>query len=299
MQSKDTLLSAWENAPGWARGSGEGKVEYKIKVPVVSDVPYIGDLFEWKVLTVNTISSGLLTVFPGKYGFSSYSAEPFNAKGERTRDADAWSNKGILKVVADTGFNTKLEIYSTHLIYGGGLIGDISTEDRYAIQRQQLDQLVNFIKRERDPSNFIMVAGDFNINASEALYEELRGRMEEELGLEDVWTRYAISRYDAKVGETSDPSICTQLKPPCANYADDNTSDSVNEEGRIDYIFIQKPSESHDMSVDIARPRRVPFKRDPSANGYDQINYLSDHVGIELQMFISSRYLPAHPTIGG
>ncbi len=122
VQSKDSILSACENPPNWARGPGEGKVHFKIKVPVLSDVPIVGDLFEYEVLTIETISSGLLTVLPGNYGLLGYNAEVFDEKGSRTRDADSWANKGILKVIADTGFNTKLEIYSTHLIYGGGLV---------------------------------------------------------------------------------------------------------------------------------------------------------------------------------
>jgi endonuclease/exonuclease/phosphatase family metal-dependent hydrolase len=300
VQSKDTLLSAWESTPYWARGPGEGSVNFKIKVPIVSDIPIIGDAFEHEILTVETISSGLLTVLPGSYGLLSHSIEKFDAKGDPARDADAWSNKGVLKVVADTGFNTKLEIYSTHLIYGGGLVGDISSDERYKIQRKQLDQLISFIERERNPANFLMVVGDFNIYASEEFYQELRWRMEEKLDLEDIWTRYAESRYGAKIGKTNDPSSCTLDKPPCENFADDKKNlDKINEEGRIDYVFIQKPSASHDMAVDISRPRRVPFKRLPTAYKYDAINYFSDHVGIEFQLFLSSKHFPAHPNIGG
>jgi endonuclease/exonuclease/phosphatase family metal-dependent hydrolase len=282
LSSKDTLISVWENKPFWIRGSGEGSVKFKIPFVVI----------DASVLTVETISSGLLTLLCGRFGLLSHSREAFTSKGDWERDADAWSNKGVLKVVAETGFNTKLEIYSTHLIYGGGLIGDISDEERYAVQRKQLDQMVSFIEKERNPSNFVMVVGDFNIYANEAFYQELRWRMEDKLGLEDVWTRYAIPRYGAKAGKTNSPSACILDTPPCDKFADDKKSDSVNEEGRIDYIFIQKPSTSHDMSVDISRPRRVPFKRVPSADGFNDINYFSDHVGIELQMFLSAKSLP-------
>lgn len=289
VQSKDTLLSAWESTPYWVRGPGEGSVSFEM-----SGI---------SILTVETISSGLLTVLPGNYGHLSDGAEKFEIEGDPKRDADAWSNKGILEVIANTGFNTKLEIYSTHLIFGGGLIGDFSSEDRYKIQRIQLSQLVSFIKKNRNPSNFTMVAGDFNIYADEAFYQELRGRMEEELGLEDVWARYAIPRYGAKVGRTDNPSKCTPDNLPCGQYADDSISDNPNEkpneEARIDYIFIQKPCESHDINVDISRPRRRLFPRKNDSPGYDQIQYLSDHAGIELTLFISSKIrVPASPRPG-
>ncbi len=116
--------------------------------------------------------------------------------------------------------------------------------------------------------------------------------MEEELGLEDIWTKYASPRYGAKIGITNDPSVCLP-DPCCGQYADDHVSDNIsdkpNDEGRIDYIFIQKPCEDHDMSVDISRPRRMPFKRDPSSDEYNKIQYLSDHVGMEIVIFISSK----------
>lgn len=270
-ESKDRLLSVWgEHTPYWVTGPSEGEANYV-------------------VITVETLRSGLLTILPGGYGLLGDSREKFDDEGDRTRDADAWSNKGILKVVADTGYNTKLEVYSTHLIYGGGLSGDISNEDRYEIQRSQLDQLVQFISRERNPSNFLIVAGDFNIYASEGFYGELKWRMENDLGLEDVWTRYAIARYGAKIGQTSDSSLCAFDRLPCERFADDNTSGELNETGRIDYVFVQKPSTQHDISVDVGRPRRVPFQRSATSDSYGDIQYLSDHAGLELQLFVASR----------
>lgn len=281
LQHQDMILSAWDKTPYWVRGPGEGEITYELEI--------LGGLISADILTVETASSGLLTLLPGRYGLVSHEREIFTEKGERTRDADAWANKGILKVVVDTGFNTKLEIYSTHLIFGGGL-RSISDNERYSIQRKQLDQLVNFINRSKDPKSFIMVAGDFNIYADENFYHELQGRLQDQLGLEDVWPRYATAKYGAKVGKTNNPSACKSDSLPCDRYADDNLNAiNVTQEGRIDYIFIQKPLESHDITIDISRPRRLILKRNSHDPKYNEISYLSDHVGLELTMFLAKK----------
>jgi endonuclease/exonuclease/phosphatase family metal-dependent hydrolase len=155
------------------------------------------------------------------------------------------------------------------------------------VQREQIDQLVSFIQRTHNPSNFILVAGDFNLDAGSGYYEELRGRLEDTLGLEleDVWTRYAQSRYKARIGKTDNPAECQEDH----GFADDGIGGTVNDSGRIDYIFVQKPCDSHDITVDVSRPRRRHFPRQPSAPGYDQIQYLSDHTGIELKLFFARK----------
>ena len=266
-ESKNWILSACDN-PTWVRGPGGGT---------------------WTIyaVTVDIASSGLLTLLPGPYSLIGYNREKFDNEGDKKRDADAWSNKGIALAVVDTGFNTKFELYSTHLIYGGDF-HDISPQDRMDVQREQIDQLVSFIQRTHNPTNFILVAGDFNLDAGSGYYEELRGRLEDTLGLEleDVWTRYAQSRYKARIGKTDNPAECQEDH----GFADDGIGGSIDDDsGRIDYIFVQKPCDSHDITVDVSRPRRRHFPRQPSAPGYDQIQYLSDHTGIELKLFFASK----------
>lgn len=276
-QFRDQILKSMNPPyPLWAIGPGGGTRRKYIDLGVV----------EVDVLTIELLCSGLLTMNPGYYPRIGNESEKFNDEGSETRDADAYANKGILKVTVETGFNTKLEIYSTHLLKGGDF-QDLSAQDRISIQAGQIDQLVNFIGKTHEPSNFIIVAGDFNVDAAGGYYEELRTRLEDKLGLEDVWTYYAQKRYGARAGNTDSSSAC-QADPACSEFADDNVgAETINDNGRIDYIFVQKPSDSHDINVDIARPRRKHFPRDPSSPGYDQISNLSDHAGIELKLFLS------------
>lgn len=265
-ESKYLLLTSCNN-PAWARGPDGGT---------------------WTIyaVTVDIASSGLLTVIPGPYSLIGYNREKFNNEGDKKRDADAWSNKGIVLAVVDTGFNTKFELYSTHLIYGGDF-HDISPQDRMDVQREQIDQLVSFIQRTHNPTNFILVAGDFNLDAGSGYYEELRGRMEDRLELEDVWTRYAQSRYGSRLGKTDNPAACEWEHG--RDFADDGIGGAVDDSGRIDYIFVQKPCDSHDITIDVSRPRRRLFHPDPSLPGYDHIQYLSDHIGLELSLFFASK----------
>lgn len=280
--SSDQILQNMDpKNPPSARGSSGGTREIKVETLVK----------DFTVATIEILSSGLLTMNPGHYTRIGDNREKFNNEGVFFRDADAYSNKGILQVVVETGFNTKLEIYSTHLIKGGDFI-DISEEDQINIQTEQIKQLVSFINKTHVPHNFIIVAGDFNIDASKH-YEALRSIMEDTLGLEDVWTRYAQSRYGAKLGITEYSTAC-QGDSKCSEFADDGIGGNVvDDHNRIDYIFIQRPDDSpkngQDINVEVARPRRRHFPRDPSAPGYGQIQHLSDHSGIELKLFVSGK----------
>lgn len=74
--------------------------------------------------------------------------------------------------------------------------------------------------------------------------------------------------------------------------ADDNVGakpSAADDKGRIDYVFIQKPNLSHDITVDIARPRRVLFPRKASWPEYDQIQHFSDHLGLMFRMWIAGK----------
>ena len=89
--------------------------------------------------------------------------EIFLNLGDYKRDADFWSNKGMLLNVIDLGVG-QLEIFQTHLLYGGGLLGsDPSDEDRLKIQRDELQQLADFYLALHQPHNVAIVTGDFNM----------------------------------------------------------------------------------------------------------------------------------------
>jgi hypothetical protein len=250
--------------------------------------------------TVDINSSGLLTLVDGLPTGGS-DRVVYGEQGDIFRDADAWSNKGVLLLYIDTGFRhadgtpVYIELYSTHLFSGGELLWDPDDATRAKIQTSQLIDLVNFVTTRRSRRNIVIVAGDFNIYGDTSFYDVLRKYMEGGLGLQDIWARHAVDRYGAKIGRTNNPECqagvdCNQL------YCDDFDATAVSHGGRIDYVFVERPDPQHSLMVDIARPRRRHFKRNASAEDFDEQPHMSDHLGLELELILTPmEHVPASP----
>jgi endonuclease/exonuclease/phosphatase family metal-dependent hydrolase len=303
--SRTTILNNWNIWPIWIIGPDKSYISLEVEVPGVSDIlEYFGVDPDIKIVTVELASSGLFTILPGKYGLLAHNRTKFSTEGAPLRDADAWSNKGVLQVVVETGYSSNIEFYSTHLIFGNDLIkssGD--TETVVAdIAKSQIDNLFDFINSTHNPSNVIVVAGDFNIADNGINSEYLRHRMEDELGLEDVWARYSRSKYYAQLAGTENnlafPDDPGNNEYICDRTGTDGCGEGVNDSRRIDYVFVQKPSSNHNIHIEVSRPRRRHFKRNPDVIDYNEIQTLSDHVGIELKLYISDAHVFAEPTIG-
>ena len=296
--SRETILNNWSPWPVCITGPGNSQMEVKAEVAVVSDVlAFLGAPSDVTILTVDIMSSGLFTLLPGYYGLLSHQREKFNTEGVLTRDSDAWANKGILQVVVETGYGSKIEFYSAHLISGNDLIKESGETETVVsdVTQAQIDQLVDFINRTHNPSNVIVVAGDFNISNEGASNGYLSQRLENDSHLEDIWDRYSQAKYFAEQdGTMSCPDF--QDDPLHNQYIWDNPGGVPVVTPRYDRVFLQKPSSSHDICVNISRPRRRHFKRTPSPDL--QIATLSDHVGIEFQLFITDMHVPAQPGIG-
>jgi endonuclease/exonuclease/phosphatase family metal-dependent hydrolase len=250
--------------------------------------------------TIDIAGSGLLTLARGDFRVVASESEVYENQGNLFRDADAWSRKGVLLTVIDTGLGGRIELYTTHLLYGGDF-GDISDAERHGEQAQQYGQLIEFIQSKHQPANFIILAADFNINAARPFYQFLRPLLEDQLGLEDVWSRYARARHGAKVGRTNDPKLCQAGGGPCNDlFCDDYAAAAVDDEGRIDYVFIQKPHPAHKLDVDVARPRRRPFRREPGREKFDEQPFMADHLGLDLRLYLYPRdpHVLATPTKG-
>jgi endonuclease/exonuclease/phosphatase family metal-dependent hydrolase len=319
--SRTAILNNWNPWPVWVFGSPSSEMTFRaeVYVPGVTEiVGLFGGETEWTILTVGLLSSGLFTLLPGSFGLVAHARETFGMEGLMTRDADYFSNKGILLVVVETGHNTKIEFYSAHLISGNDLIAESGNRETVVarVATAQIDQLVDAINRTHIPSNVIVVAGDFNISDSGALTEYLRKRMEDDLQLEDVWTRYAEARYGATRSGTfsnaafpdepnpahreymcdiAGPGECSACPaaagaPPCPGYEEGAAS-------RVDHVYVQKPSSGHDICLNVSRPRRRHFKREGSSPGFAEIATLSDHVGIEMNLFFAGKHKPADPHI--
>ncbi|ELY96435.1 endonuclease/exonuclease/phosphatase family protein [Natrialba taiwanensis] len=213
-----------------------------------------------------------------------YDAEP---DGNLTY-VDAHVGKGAHYVELDVGAG-KIDLFTTHLVTGSLLPwasgGD---EDIPELRRQQLDELSAFVAAQTSPENVTVVAGDFNI----APDGEAAGALEDfaaTAGVADAWLEHgtgpggtnddAISNGCAFDPTTAPPAYCPQ--------------DDAGE--RIDYVFIEEPTAEHEFEARVdGIDRRVFWRELASPEQFyaddegDVPNYLTDHVGLELSLSVTS-----------
>lgn len=228
----------------------------------------------------------------------------FKNKGKLERDADAWSNKGVLLTEIDLGLpRGGLEIYSTHIFAGNSLLdetdlgtitigGNPSDIERHNIRLKQVDELIDFVKRHHQPQNVAMIVGDFNLPVNKDGYgtDDLIWKMQE-IDMEDIW----ITRGDNTYGYTTkmdDKDKADRICPIDTNdnrYCDDLLDPGEKISRRIDHIFIEKQKPEHGFILDFTRPRRVRFERSASARDRDKIAYMSDHLGLTTTLIATPR----------
>jgi len=174
------------------------------------------------------------------------------------------ASKGVLRTVIGSRVpGGNIEIYSTHFTTVGNL------------RDNQLKELMDFVTKQHKPENVAVICGDFNMNGRAEEGEYLIKEMAK-MGFSDVWKREygpGPTKFSGKNAERdiADPFFAAE---PVRN----------SEEGsRLDYIFLENPTQKHGICVDAARPRRVPFPA-PELHG---MKHLSDHIGISVKLFIA------------
>lgn len=234
----------------------------------------------------------------------------FDHRGNSLRDADFYANKGAQHVEVDIGPGN-LDVFTTHLIHGGDLNLDpadipfadtpLSIEEYRA---RQLDQLADFIDRVASPENVTLVAGDFNINATDEGHVPERELTEAEVfegfmaecSLYDAWERHG-----GPVGTTyiehGPPGGMDRAKvdPLNPNYLEDHGERCDYPDvpdRRIDYILVEEPQPEHAFDLEIERVRRRHFWRGKTNTrefwaAPDVPNYVSDHIGLEMECRVS------------
>jgi hypothetical protein len=251
-------------------------------------------------------SSGLMTIaFDGRL-VSSQHIE-FTYQGDRLRDADAWSRKGAVRSVLDLGFGRRVELYSTHLFNGGGILEfdpndpnyatlaalfpKITPEERLAIQIEQVKDVMAFIQSTHLPDHVAILVGDFNINgnhppAFDALLQCIHNSGTAGSNLIDLWP-FWVQRGGKPMrslkprGDTTHPETCCET--PTSDYcAEPNEPGTTS---RIDFIFIERPKPEHPFVLDITRVRRRPFSRGVGADPA----HLSDHLGLDFKLIASPK----------
>ncbi len=223
--------------------------------------------------------------------------------GKRLRDSDAWSKKGAMLNVLDLGFG-HLELFQTHLFYGGGLkvVAEPSTEDRMSVWSAELEELAAFIRRHHQPENVALLTGDFNMRGGDAHeYGKLRHAMDA-LDLHDPWawdvygnnpSEGLTCRYTdtEPLVRTFDAECRYQPDGDVGQICDDRFEDFKSPRppfgvGRYDFLFAERPKREHRYSLEVSRVLRRPFRR---ARITDGESFLSDHLGLDATLFLRPR----------
>lgn len=228
----------------------------------------------------------------------------YDNRGDRKRDSDAWSNKGIMMNELNLGF-ASIEFFQTHLFYGGGIgivpgVDDPSPAEKMDVWRAELNELTDFYREHHRPENISIITGDFNMSgASLREYVEIRHVMDG-LGMRDAWA------WDIYGNEPSEGLTCrftdgdqgnwvTNFDAQCEYRPGPASPEYCNDRGlthhfpregigRYDFVFLKLPEPAQRGRVEISRSFRRPFKR---ATVTDSEEFLSDHLGLDLNLFVS------------
>ncbi|MBI2704707.1 MAG: endonuclease/exonuclease/phosphatase family protein [Actinobacteria bacterium] len=273
-RDRDTLLGAWPAA----------------ERPTVAEGPAAGPLA--------IRGSGLRTFVDG-HPVSQTASTVFSVRGNLLVDADVLANKGVLLTSVVVGDGVELEIYSTHLCWGGGLLPSKKHPEgvRPAVRAAQVAELASFIRRTHSAGSPILVVGDFNLAAAgpdgepTAEYQNLC-RTLAELGLEDAWVSCGnpgggytcdLVRFEGQLGAEDpddgdlllDESGVTRPVAPSKPRIG-----AINEPARIDLAFYAA-GEGAAAALGPVTMRRAAFARHghvPTAA--DPLRTLSDHAGL-------------------
>ncbi len=272
--------------------------------------------------------SSLLTISP-RFPIRRHARHIFFARGKSydidlgltsfkvSLDSDFYAEKGVLFTEIETPLGC-VEIYSTHLMFGGGLgeaaqdvlnivpgahMTPSNADERLQIELQQIDELIAFYNEQHLPSNVALVCGDFNIDASNERKYELLSQRFKSINMRDVWAEgpFQNERCGGQTARNDDNdrypkernfgNACRPLMGSFGDlYCDDTqkTTSSSDCVGRFDLLLVQDPDPAHDCNLDLARVRRRGFQRQNTTDS--QQGFLSDHLGIETTLYMSQKH---------
>jgi endonuclease/exonuclease/phosphatase family metal-dependent hydrolase len=248
--------------------------------------------------------SGLYTLTGNGNPIVDSSEVGFDHRGNSLRDADFYANKGAQHVEVDIGPG-KVDVFTTHLLHGGDLNldpADIPFSDPDSIEEyraKQLEELTTFVQEAGSAENLTIVAGDFNLNVEQPRLVPERNRTEVDLfeafkqdcSLYDPWERHG-GPVNTTYIEHGPPGGMDRAKvdPINPNYLEDHGERCEYPDvpdRRIDYVLVEEPQPAHTFELEVEHIRRRHFWRGKTNTREfwatsDVPNYISDHVGLEL-----------------
>jgi endonuclease/exonuclease/phosphatase family metal-dependent hydrolase len=252
------------------------------------------------------LSSGLMTFAVDSVGIVARKGMAYESQGG---GVDQQAEKGALHTELElrpggSPERPRLDLFTTHL-----------HAEEPDTRRDQLKELAAFIAQRRKPANPVIVAGDFNIDNRDTSPDEYARLLETmaALNLYDVWlSRGGMAGGTAvseDVEDNEDYALTCTFDPgtrdaACADYpAFTMGTDHPVPGRRLDYVFVEEPTASHSVMIDIPRVRRLPFWRGWSSlyqldsthmysNGVPDTgdgtpNFMSDHLGLEIELIVT------------
>jgi len=237
--------------------------------------------------------SGLATLVDPATSRLVRSARHAYRSGGDLRDSDTFATKGALLTRVEVADGLQLDVVSTHLIAGGDLLPVRGAEDsvrHHAARMRQVDELVSFIERERDPSVPVLLVGDFNVQRHNATlddpsgdYDDLAVRLRR-IGLEDLWAAHGVGpghtcTFTDAADLPADPDEPDRV-------VDDPDGDPATAPGeRIDYLWLA-PALDGSVTVEVDRPRRWAFSGRGVRGG--PAGSLSDHLALTTTLHLTA-----------
>lgn len=245
--------------------------------------------------------------------------------------------KGWLHLEIDLGVAPgNVDLFVTHLNAG-------HKGENGQYRRKRLLQLLDLgaaiqDRNQERPENVSVLGGDFNVLGNLPEYDVIVDYLDDRADMQDAWlTRGGevsmTSYYENQDFWPSDrdapdwPSGCRNYEKGChcddyqsAPYPQKSEWVTVDDNSRLDYVFVEQPKEDHEIRIDLKRLRRKLFPRldsetigrydgnSPKARATDCANekldcgvveetiepgdcdnepYLSDHMGLELEILAS------------
>ena len=225
-------------------------------------------------------TSGLLTITDGP-PITRAERHTFAARGHHLRETDAWANKGVLYAEIDVGLpDSRLEVVSTHLIAGADLLTP-HTRAHQAVaaeRHRQVDELLAFVDRVHRPGNATVVVGDFNVEGIDPEAHHAR-RLRDSMaaaGFSDLWLEHGaglgptcnLLRLGDRIGAEGPDGLCPDDAHPPADAE------------RIDYAFLRPGN----VVTGVIRLARRSLPRESHAPGHGALAFLSDHLGLHLEL---------------
>lgn len=239
------------------------------------------------------VGSGLMTVVdPRALEVVATAHHTFRSGGD-LRDSDTFASKGALFIRVRLASGAELDVVSTHLLAGGDwlpLPGASDHARHHRARMAQVDELVEFVARERSHDNALMVVGDFNVAAHDpripddptAYYRDLVEHLAP-LEVTDLWAEQGVGPGPTCSFHRGDPL------PPDPAFPDAllDRAGTTEPGERIDYLWVSKPWRRARTKAEFDRPRRWAFPDRPAKGG--PAGSLSDHLALSVTVHLSHR----------